>query len=128
MRKILVAATGVIALTAAGCATIVEGTSQKINLVVTPESAQCTGWRKGAQVGSYDSVTHMLQVTKSRNDLEIKCVATGYKPKDFRLVSGATGWSVSGALLLDAGIVDYATGALNKYDDTVTVVLERDGS
>jgi hypothetical protein len=66
-----------------------------------------------------------MRVPKSRTDLFVTCTAPGYKPKFVRLTSEASGWGITGALLLDFGIVDYATGALNKYPGTLIIVLER---
>ena len=110
-----------------GCASIVEGTTQEIFISLTPESAACDGYRDEMIVGSYAPATKSMKVSKSRNDLVIRCKAPGYRDKDVRLVSEASGWGVAGALTLDFGLVDYATGALNKYDASIQIVMEREG-
>lgn len=129
MGRIL-AAMGLTALLG-GCATIVEGTTQDLFLSVTPERADCAGYQNGRVgyedgqvVGTYDRATSRMRVGKSRYDLTIVCKADGYRDKTVVLESTASGWGIAGALILDFGIVDYATGALNKYDGTITIVME----
>jgi hypothetical protein len=118
---------GLVALAAcslAGCASITEGTSQEIRVDVTPAVASCSGLRKGAPTGTYDPVSHIYHVDKSRNDIIFTCKSLGYRDKTVSLVSEASGWGVAGALTLDFGLIDYSTGALNKYPPTLTMTLE----
>ncbi|WP_342241048.1 hypothetical protein [Inquilinus sp. OTU3971] len=122
MKSFSAAALAVLGL--CGCASITEGTSQEIRLDVTPAVASCSGMRKGAPTGTYDPVSHIYKVDKSRNDIIFTCTSPGYRDKSVTLVSEASGWGVAGALTLDLGLVDYATGALNKYQPTLTMTLE----
>ena len=115
-----------LALVVGGCASIVEGTSQTIALSVTPQNASCTGSRNGEQVGTYDSASGSFHVGKSRNALTITCEAPGYRQRSIRIDSDASGWGVAGALTLDFGLTDYATGALNKYPAQAAITLEPD--
>lgn len=108
-----------------GCASIVEGTTQELYVSVTPDNANCVANQKGIYAGRYDPKSMTMMIPKSRNPLEVRCAAPGYKDKTIRLVSEASAWGVTGALLLDFGIVDYSTGALNKYPGTLVIVMER---
>ncbi|WP_343711931.1 hypothetical protein [Inquilinus sp.] len=117
-------AAAIAALGLSGCASITEGTSQEIRVDVTPAVASCSGARKGSPTGTYDPVSHIYKVDKSRNDILFTCKAPGYRDKTVTLVSSASGWGVAGALTLDFGLIDYATGALNKYEPTLTMTLE----
>lgn len=69
-----------------------------------------------------------LNVGKSRKDLIITCMAQGYDVKTVRIESSTSGWGVAGAVTLDLGITDYMTGALNKYPESISVVLIPIGS
>jgi hypothetical protein len=109
-----------------GCASIVEGTGQEIFVDITPAAASCDAFREGQIVGAYSPATHSVMVKKSKEDLVLKCRAPGYKDKEVRLVSTASAWGVVGALTLDFGLIDYATGALNKYDASIQIVMERE--
>lgn len=102
-----------------------EGRHQEININVTPESADCVAYRGGKAIGYMNKVTHILMVSKSRNDMILTCSAPGYKTKSVAFESSASAWGIVGGLTLDLGIIDYSTGALNKYDGTLTMVLER---
>ncbi len=109
-----------------GCATIVEGTTQELLIDVVPSSAKCNAAQRGREVARLNPDTRMMTVPKSRRDLYITCVASGYKTKFVQVVSEASAWGVVGALTLDFGIVDYSTGALNKYPPTLQIVMERE--
>lgn len=112
------------ALPLASCATIVEGTTQKIFVNVTPEAAECSAYKKDKVVGTYSHTTHDMTVDKGTRDITVTCTAPGYKDKTVVMESSASAWAIVGALTLDLGIVDYSTGALNKYDSSVSIVLE----
>lgn len=112
------------AVSLSGCATIMEGTTQKINMNITPHDAHCEAWREGKLAGTYDPASQTMEIDKSRHDIELRCTAPGYVDKRVVLVSSASGWGIAGALTLDFGLTDWATGALNKYDPTITVVME----
>tara|TARA_B110000967_G_scaffold63323_1_gene65222 strand:+ start:367 stop:570 length:204 start_codon:yes stop_codon:yes gene_type:complete len=65
----------------------------------------------------------MLQVAKDNSDLLVNCVAKGYKSKITRLVSSTQTAGIIG-VTLDLGIVDMLTGAMWKYPDHTTIILE----
>jgi len=109
-----------------GCATITEGTTQEIYVNIVPSVARCNAAEKGEVVGTYNPETMSFKVPKSKTDLFIACSAPGYKNSLIRLKSEASAWGVVGALTLDFGVVDYATGALNKYPSTLQIVMERE--
>src|SRR5262249_23495611 len=110
----------------AACASIVEGSNQEIFVSVTPENAVCNAAQRGKEVARYNPARMSITVPKSRNDLFITCVSPGYKNKFVHIVSEASAWGVVGALTLDFGVVDYSTGALNKYPGSLTIVMERE--
>jgi hypothetical protein len=112
-------------LTLAGCATIVEGTSQSIMVDLSPQEATCVAFRDGTQIASVGGTNRTMNVQKSRHDIILRCSAPGHQTADSKVESSASGWGVVGAVTLDFGVVDYATGALNKYPNSVTVALVR---
>jgi hypothetical protein len=107
------------------CASIVEGTNQTISVNLTPESANCTASRQGSPVGTISAASRNLTVSKSRYDIVLRCSAPDYETADVKVESGASGWGVAGAFTLDFGLTDWATGALNKYPDSVTIALNQ---
>jgi hypothetical protein len=103
-----------------GCATILEGDTQEIAMKVTPEDAQCLGWRHEQMVGIYRPLFQEMTVSKSKDDLLITCKAYGYQDVRLRLTPSRSEWDVTG---LNA--FDYASGALSHYDGTVTIVMAK---
>jgi hypothetical protein len=103
-----------------GCATILEGDTQEIAMHVTPEDAQCLGWRHEQMVGIYKPLFQEMTVSKSKDDLLITCKAYGYQDLRVRLTPSRSEWDVTG---LNA--FDYASGALSHYDGTVTIVMAK---
>lgn len=104
-----------------GCATIIEGTDQWIALAVNAPSATCEAWRDGKFQDSTNQQKDRLKVTKSKNDLEIRCSAPGYEPRTVIVESSVSAAGVASVLAIDFGATDYMTGALNKYPDSVIV-------
>jgi hypothetical protein len=126
MKIGMIASCAALSIGLSGCASIVEGTHQDIYVNATPENMSCVASRQGHPIGHYDPASKILSVSKSRDDMVLSCQAPNYKPKTMTFVSSASAWGVAGALTLDLGIIDYTSGALNKYDATITVVLEQD--
>jgi hypothetical protein len=114
----LVALAGAVNL--AGCATILEGDSQRISMSVTPEDAQCFGWRDDNMVGVYNPLFQSMTVSKSKDELLITCNAYGYKTKRLRLMPSRSNMSVPGI-----NVFDYMTGALHQYDGSIAIVMDK---
>ena len=104
----------------AGCMTVNEGTSQTLSMNVTPVDASCTAWRDGKMVAIYNPAFQSMTVSKSKDPLTILCTAGGYQDAKVTLQAAQPEWKTP---VSDA--VDYATGALSRYDTSVTVVLEK---
>lgn len=114
-----------IMLLAAGCASIVEGTDQTLNMNVLPKSAACTISQKGDVIATLSNGGGQVEVPKSKDDLDIDCTAPGYERQAMSVESSASGWGVVGCFLIDLCITDYSTGALNKYPKSITVNLRK---
>jgi hypothetical protein len=111
-------------LAVAGCATIVEGTTQSITVEVSPPTGTCIVSRQGEQLGISTPERRVVVISKSQHDLEFSCSAPGYQPKTDTLSSNLAAATVASFFLLDLGIVDAATGAWKKYPERITVVLQ----
>ncbi len=120
------AGAGVLILALGGCASIVEGIDQKIKVAVSPPEAACTAVREGETIGQTGGGNDILDVSKSRFDLQLNCASAGYVAKTTVVESEPSAWGIVGAIVIDYGVIDYATGALNKYPDEVTVTLEKE--
>lgn len=107
-----------------GCATIVEGTDQTITVATDPPNSFCFGSRAGKLIFDTHPGGNKVTVSKSRLPIELICSAAGFDTGTVAVDSSASPWGVAGALTIDFGITDYATGALNKYPETVLVTLK----
>lgn len=112
-----------------GCVSVFEGTSQDIVVNTTPSGAQCEFTRQGQNIGSISNTPGTLTVRKSKHDLLITCNKDGYQEAAYVNNSGLSGAVAAGIavdVLLTAGvssIVDSATGADNKYESVVNIML-----
>src|SRR6266404_4604558 len=113
----LVALAGVVNL--AGCAAILEGQSETISMTVTPENAQCFGWRNERMVGVYHPLFQSMTVSKSTDELLITCNAYGYKTKRLRLMTSQADWDDPNIKLYD-----YVT-SIGSYDGSVVIVMDK---
>ena len=92
-------------------------------MAVTPEDAQCFGWRNDRMEGVYNPLFQSMTVSKSMDELLITCNAYGYKTTRLRLMPLRSKWNVPG---LNA--FDYATGAANSYDGSIVIVMDKSDS
>ncbi len=115
----------VVALFASGCASITQGTTQVISFSIDPPEAKCAiSNNQNSQIGSVSGKSNLLHVSKGSGDLIANCTASGFEPKITRIVSTTQTAGVIG-VAIDFGITDMLTGAMWKYPDHVTVVLEQ---
>ncbi len=108
-----------------GCASIVEGTDQQVTINTTPDGAKCALSREGQVIGIANPTPQTLTLSKSRKDVTVLCQKAGYKEATAILDSEFESMTL-GNLLIGGVIgvgVDAATGALNEYDNLITVPL-----
>ena len=109
-----------------GCATVTQGTQQIIVFKLEPKDTKCDVNRVGdGKLGSISTSLNTIQVGKDRDDIVVTCTAPGYKQQVSKVVSGATGAGVTG-VLIDFGITDMITGAMYRYPEEVSIVLEKE--
>ena len=123
MKKITLSAITLFLLS--GCASITQGTTQVISFSIDPQEANCTvANNKNASLGTVSGKSNLLQVSKGAGDLVVNCVATGYENNTTRIVSSAQTAGVIG-VAIDFGITDMVTGAMWKYPDHVSIVMNK---
>lgn len=111
-----------------GCASLVEGTTQQINVTTDPAGARCVLTRQGAVIATIDSTPAAITVGKTRSDIAITCNRSGYKQASFVNHSGLAGAAYANALTIGIGsAIDAASGSDNKYESVVTIPLIQDG-
>jgi hypothetical protein len=122
VRSRAIVATSAVLLS--GCASIFEGTTQRISVNTAPAGARCTFWKNGSLVGDIGATPGSLVVRKSKDDLFIVCDKPGYDSATFVNKSGLA-WATF-ANILTAGLawaVDSSRGADNKYQGDVELTL-----
>lgn len=108
------------------CASITQGTSQTIIFNLEPEYTKCVASRDDeGELSTITSTNNTLSVSKSKDDIVVKCSAKGHESKTIRLVSSTQAAGVIGGVFLDLGIVDMMTGAMWKYEGTINVSLDK---
>ena len=125
MKVQTIAAIAAIGAALSGCGTIVEGTHQDIAVATSPDGAHCDATRKGEAVGTIDATPGKLSVRKTKDDILLACNKTGYQASSQYLHSGMAAGTFGN--IIAGGVigwgVDSATGADNKYPESVTVQL-----
>lgn len=110
-----------------GCASIVSGTTQTINVSTTPAGARCELVREGKVFATIASTPGSVEVDRLKHDITINCSAPGYQTSTYINESGAAG-ATFGNIILGGGIgwaVDSARGADNSYDENVHINLTK---
>jgi len=117
-----------------GCATLEQGSTQRLEVKTQPEvNASCV---LSSPRGRWSVTTPgSVDVTRSEKDLDISCSRAGYKDGSLsveskRVVCGSGGMAYScgepSVVELPSILVDNATGAFNRYPDTIEVPMEAD--
>ena len=116
------------ALAVSGCASIVKGTDQDVAVNTNPPGARCELMRGATSLGVVDPTPGVINLDKSSESIQIKCELEGYKTAQYVLESEAEAMTAGNVLF--GGViglaVDASTGAMNKYDSNITVVLQKD--
>lgn len=108
-----------------GCATIVDGTTQRVAIQTAPNGAACTVQRGGEYLGTITPTPGVLLVDRSRRDLTVVCNRPGWEPTVANIESKFTGVMLGNAIIGGWGgvIVDAATGAGHRYDDGKIILM-----
>ena len=126
MKLLRLTALGALAFATGACSTIIEGTSQNISVSTQPPEASCELVRDGVVIGLISSTPGSVKVEKNKQNIMITCKKDGYRDGVYRNESDFAG-ATAGNILLGGIIgvgIDAATGAANKYDGDVAIVLE----
>lgn len=115
----------VVALSMTGCASITQGTSQLLSFSIDPPEAKCAILSsKNVELGSVNARSNVINVSKSSGDLIANCFAEGYENKTTRIISSTQTAGVVG-VAIDFGITDMLTGAMWKYPDHISIVMDK---
>jgi len=111
--------------TLAGCSSIVEGTTQNIMVNTNPPGASCSLYRQNMIIGTIAATPGSALVDKTKHDITVLCVLSGYQQASFFNKSGVAGATV-GNILAGGGIgwaIDSISGADNKYETPVNITM-----
>ena len=120
----------VAALLVAGCASVVDGSTQEIVINTTPDKAHCKLLREGMPIGEVTSTPGAVTVKKTKYDMTIECEKDGFYKSTFYDHSGVQG-STWGNIILGGGIgwaIDSASGSDNHYVTPVNISMVPLGS
>jgi uncharacterized protein YceK len=109
-----------------GCATIIDGSSEKIGITTGSVTGAHCVLSNGR--GQWSVVTPgKVTVERSKHDMKVTCSKQGYQDVAATIPSDIDGWTlVNFAFVNLPGLgVDAWTGAINDYDDTTTVHMSQ---
>jgi len=108
-----------------GCASVTDGTTQTVVFQLSPKETRCVVAREGAQLGTVSGKQNTITLSKGAKDILVQCSAPGYDDTTQRLISKTQTSGVVGGFFLDLGITDMMTGAMWKYPNEISIVLEK---
>lgn len=109
----------------AACSTIVEGTDQSVTVMTDPSGASCKLQTGSRVVAVVNPTPGTVQLDKSKDNVSVLCEKDGYQPSAGTLASSFEGMTFGNIIfggIIGVG-VDAASGAMNKYPDSVTIQL-----
>ena len=109
-----------------GCATIIDGPSQKI-AISTPQvrGAKCVlTTARGRKTVMTPGV---VKVSRSSDDIPVRCTKEGYKPASATIPSGFDNWALGNVVTVGVGAgIDAVTGSINDYPDSFRIKMKPD--
>lgn len=112
------------------CSSITQGTSQDIFISTSPGGASCSLEREGVEIAKVANTPGTVNVDKTKHDITIICNKDGYEAARYLNESGWESASGGAGIALDvfltlgvSSAVDSATGADNKYEESVYITL-----
>ena len=128
MKNFAVAAVALLGVALSGCATIIEGSSQRIAVSTTPVSGARCVLSNGEGKWAVITPGH-VKVARSKHDMKVRCTKDGYAPVTATIASDLETWTLVNFLILDLpGLgLDAATGAINAYPDSNKVRMKQQG-
>jgi hypothetical protein len=126
MMKALVRACAALALAtlSGACASMTTGTTQSISVTSEPSEADCTLTRDGQSLGTIKT-PGPVKVKRDARAIQVTCKKDGHE-EGLSIVNSRFEGATMGNLILGGAVglaVDVASGASNRYDDTVMVKL-----
>ena len=116
----------VLLLPLAGCATILTGTSEKINIATIPAGAKCVLSRQSQTIAIVDPTPGPATVQRDMHDILVTCDKPGYQTVTQYLHSGVEGATFGNVLLIGGLVgmaVDGATGADDQYPGKASLTM-----
>lgn len=113
----------------AGCATVMEGTGQSIEVSTIPPGAMCSIAREGGNLGDIASTPGSIRVDKSKNDITVTCSKAGYRTAVITRSPRFQGTTFGNIILggVVGAVVDASTGADYEYPGEIDVTLAAAG-
>lgn len=115
------------ALALGGCATIVDGTSQQIQLTSNAPGATCGIKQNGVQIVAPVAVPATHTLRRRSGNLIVTCEAPGYQPSTQALMAGKNPLSVVGNMpgMVSGAGMDSLLGGIADYQDSAYVHLKK---
>jgi hypothetical protein len=107
------------------CATVTTGTTQAFTVITEPAEAECRLERGGQLLSMIGRTPSSTVIDKSQDDILIVCRRDGHETVS-QIVPSTFQGATLGNIILGGGIgviVDAASGAMNRYPDSATLIL-----
>jgi len=125
IRKRGLAAVLAAAFAVSGCATLVSGREQMIEIdTVNVKDANCWGTDKEGRKYTWFGTPIKTQVIKGDGPIAVRCEAKGFKTEKFQIEERVSGAMALNILTFGVGfLVDASSGAAQPYPDVVRIPL-----
>ena len=122
----------VLAIAVSGCATILNGPQEKVQIVSTPEQALCRIYRESTGYLKAVATPGAVYIPRSAEPIRVVCKKDGYQTtevvasphKTADVVKNGLGLTAGGPFFLFGVLVDNINGASQDLPDTISVNLK----
>lgn len=120
---------GITILCAAGCATVMSGTTQRVTIKAVDQKnhavvdAHCVITDGDGREYPVASNPGTAVLTKGKGALSVRCEKKGWEQSVVGSGQSFNAWTLANVVFWPGAIVDAATGAIQKYPSQLTVVM-----
>ncbi len=132
LQSLFLSSLTAIALGLSGCATIMSGSTQAINVQAIDSQthqvipgATCTLFDGEGRAYPVTGNPGAIVATRGKGSLQVKCRARGYHQSQTGVGQSFNAWIIANVLFWPGIIVDACTGATQKYPSHITVLMSK---
>jgi hypothetical protein len=115
-----------LALSLAGCSSIMDGSTQEVAITTNPPGADCALIREGKAIARVNPTPGTVSIARTKHDISIECSKPGYARTVYANKSSTSGAPVGNVVVASTlgWVMDSAADSDKRYQSNVLISLQ----